>query len=155
MAYQLIITRSYMYMTSGATTLSQFSAGCHNRRKSRPDETTVKYVLNATPMMIARLPPYSRISSYMINDLHWVPISTHVTYKDMFLVAKSQLCLASKYLCELKLLPAPSTCQLCPVDYCDLPVAWSRTALFQNRAFAVVRPALWNDTPLAFQSVML
>src|SRR6218665_1191050 len=111
-------------MISGATTLSQFSAGCHNRRKSRPDETTVKSVLNAAAMMIARLPSYSRISSYMINDFHWVPISAHVTYKDMFQVAKSQLGLASKYLCELKskLLPAPTTCQqlLCPVDYCDL-----------------------------------
>src|SRR6218665_2881409 len=97
-------------MISGATTLSQFSAGCHNRRKSRPDETTVKSVLNAAAMMIARLPSYSRISSYMINDFHWVPISAHVTYKDMLLVAKSQLGLASKYLCELKskLLPAPT-----------------------------------------------
>src|SRR6218665_444702 len=142
-------------MISGATTLSQFSAGCHNRRKSRPDETTVKSVLNAAAMMIARLPSYSRISSYMINDFHWVPI----TYKDMFLVAKSQLGLPSKYLCELKskLLPAPTTCQqlLCHVDYCDLPVAWSRTALSQNRAFTVVSLALRNDIPPAFQSVML
>src|SRR6218665_844251 len=129
-----------MHMTSGATTLSQLSAGRHNRRKSRPDETAVKSVLNAAAMMIARLTPYSLISSYMINDLHRVPISAHVTYRDMFLVAKSQPGLASKYLCELKskLLPAPSTCQLFHVDYCDLPVAWSRTALSQNRAFAVV-----------------
>src|SRR6218665_2177977 len=38
---------------------------------------------------------------------------------------------------------------------CDLLVPWSRTSLFQNRAFAVVGPALCNDTPPALRSVML
>src|SRR6218665_476991 len=32
---------------------------------------------------------------------------------------------------------------------------WSRTSLSQNRAFAVVGPALWNDSPPALRSVML
>ena len=34
-------------------------------------------------------------------------------------------------------------------------VGWSHTSLSQNRAFAAVGPALWNDTPSALQSVML
>src|SRR6218665_2175812 len=29
-------------------------------------------VLNAAARMIARLPPYSHISDYMINELHWL-----------------------------------------------------------------------------------
>jgi len=33
--------------------------------------------------------------------------------------------------------------------------ARSRTSLSQNRAFAVVAPSLWNDTPPTLQSVML
>ena len=37
----------------------------------------------------------------------------------------------------------------------DLLVPWSRTSLSQNRAFAVVGPALWNDIPPALRSVML
>ena len=39
-------------------------------------------------------------------------------------------------------------------DHCDL-IPWSHTSLSLNRAFAVVGPALWNDTPPALQSVML
>jgi len=41
--------------------------------------------------------------------------------------------------------------QLC----CDILVHWSRTSLSQKRAFAVVGPALWNETPPALRSVML
>src|SRR6218665_24344 len=41
------------------------------------------------------------------------------------------------------------------VDRCDLLVPWSRTSLTQNRTFAVVGPALCNDTTPALQSVML
>ena len=37
----------------------------------------------------------------MINDLHWLSISAHVTYKDLLIVPKSKLGLALKYLCEL------------------------------------------------------
>jgi len=40
-------------------------------------------------------------------------------------------------------------------DRCDLLIPWSRTSLSQNRAFAVVDPALWNDTLPALRSVML
>src|SRR6218665_3837434 len=107
-------------------------------------------------MMIARLPPYSCISNYMMNDLHWLVILAHATDKDLFLAAKSQQGLAPKYLGELKSKPlsAPSTCQLRPVGHCDLLVAWSRTALSKSRTLALVSPELWNDSPLALQSMM-
>ena len=40
-------------------------------------------------------------------------------------------------------------------DRCDLLIPWSRILLYtQNRAFAVVGPELWIDTPPALQSVM-
>ena len=58
-------------------------------------------VLNAAARMLARLQPYSHISDYMINELHWLPIFARVRYKVLLLVAKSQQGLASKYLCEL------------------------------------------------------
>src|SRR6218665_1887706 len=106
--------------------------------------------------MIARLPPYSHISDYMIKELHWLPILTRVRYKVLLLVAKSQQGLAPRYLCELmsKPLSARSSRLLLSADRCDL-VPWSRTSLSQNWAFAVVGPALWNDTPPALRSVML
>ena len=53
-----------------------------------------------------------------------------------------------------KPLSARSSRPLLSADRCDLLVPWSRTSLSQNLAFAVVGPALWNDTP-ALQSVML
>ena len=50
--------------------------------------------------MIARLPPYSYISDYMINELHWLPVLARVRYKVLILVPKSQQGLAPKYLCD-------------------------------------------------------
>src|SRR6218665_1407589 len=54
-----------------------------------------------------------------------------------------------------KPLSARSSRPLRSADRCDLLESWSRTSLSQNRAFAVVGPALWNDTPPALRSVML
>ena len=114
-------------------------------------------VLNAAARMIAHLPPYSHISDYMINELHWLPDLARVRYKVQLLVAKSQHGLAQKYLCELmsKPLSARSSRPLLSADRCDLLIPWSRSSLSQNRAFAVVGPALSNDTPPALRSVML
>src|SRR6218665_1400749 len=92
----------------------------------------------------------------MINDLHWLPISAHVTYTLLLIVAKSQLGLALKYLCELmtKPLSARSSRPVQLADRCDDLVPLYRTALSQNRAFALMGPVLWNDSPPAFQNVM-
>src|SRR6218665_461406 len=62
---------------------------------------------------------------------------------------------APKYLCELmsKPLSAHSSRPQRSTDRCDLLAPWSRTSLSQNRAFAVVGPALWNDTPPALRNV--
>src|SRR6218665_204483 len=93
----------------------------------------------------------------MIKELHWLPILARVRCKVLLLVAKSQQGLAPKYLFELmsKPLSARSSRPLRSADRSDLLVPWSCTSLFQNRAFAVVGPALWNDTPPALRSLML
>src|SRR6218665_2840244 len=116
----------------------------------------VQSVLNAAARMIAHLPPYSHISDYMINELQLLPILARVRYKAILLVAKSQQGLAPKYLCELMSKPpsARSSRPLRSADRCYLLIPWSRTSLSQNRALAVVGPALWNDSP-ALRSVML
>ena len=62
---------------------------------------SVQSVLNAAARIIARLLPYSHISDYMIKFLHWLLILARVRYKVLLLFAKSQQCLAPKYLCEL------------------------------------------------------
>src|SRR6218665_3556626 len=108
----------------------------------------VQSVLNAAARMLARLLPYLHISDYMISELHWLPILARVRYKVLLLVAKSQQGLAPKYLCELISKPpsAHSSRPLRSADRCDLLIPWSRTSLPQNRAFAVVGHAFWNDT---------
>src|SRR6218665_2232277 len=89
--------------------------------------------------------------------LHSLPILVRIRYKVLLLIAKSQQGLAPKYLCELmsKPLSANSYRPLRSAYSCDLPITWSRTALSQNLAFAVIGPALWNDTPPALRSVLL
>ena len=108
-------------------------------------------VLNAAARMIARLPPYSHISDYMISEL------ARARYTVLLLVAKSQQGLVPKYLCELmsKPISARSSRPLCSADRCDPLVLQSRTSLSQNRTFAEVGPSLWNDIPPALRSVML
>jgi len=98
----------------------------------------VQSVLNAAARMISRLPPYSHISDYMINEMHWLPISARVRYKVLLLAAKSQQGLAPKYLSQLMFtpLPARSSRPLRSADRCDLLIPWSRTPLFQNLAQA-------------------
>jgi len=41
--------------------------------------------------LIARLPRYSHISSYIKEHLHWLPISTRMEYKVLLIVLKAQM----------------------------------------------------------------
>jgi len=45
----------------------------------------VQSVFNAAARMIVRLPPYSHISDYMINGMHWFPILARVRYNVLLL----------------------------------------------------------------------
>src|SRR6218665_386302 len=76
----------------------------------------------------------------MVNDLHWLPISAHVTHTVLLIVAK--LGLALKYLCEYNMskpLSARSSRPVQLADRCDDLVPLSRTAVSQNRAFALYK----------------
>ena len=86
---------------------------------------SVQSVLKAAVRMIARLPPYSRICDYMINELHRFPVLARVRYNVLLLVAKSLQGLAPKYLCELmsKPLSARSSRPLRSANRCDLLIS--------------------------------
>ena len=66
-------------------------------------------VLNAAARLIARLPRFSHISSFMVEELHWLPLSVRIQFKVLILVLKSHLGLAPKYLCDLMLHPLSAT----------------------------------------------
>src|SRR6218665_60020 len=53
-------------------------------------------VLNAAARLIARLPRYSHISSYINEHLHWLPISTRIENKVLLIVLKAQMEVAPK-----------------------------------------------------------
>src|SRR6218665_2210860 len=59
--------------------------------------------------LIARLPKFSHISSFMINQLHWLPLSAHLEFKILVLVLKSKLGVAQKYLMEHIRFTLPAT----------------------------------------------
>src|SRR6218665_363546 len=91
------------------------------------------------------------------NGLHRALVS-HILYKVLLLIAKFQHGQAPKYLCEFMSQPLSAHSSSHPLrsaDHFDLLVPWFHSSLSQNRAFALVGPALWNDSPPALRSVML
>src|SRR6218665_2480222 len=58
----------------------------------------IQTVINASARLIARLPSFSLISSFMTQTLHWLPFTTRIEFKVLFLVLKSQLCSVPKYI---------------------------------------------------------
>src|SRR6218665_3748317 len=73
--------------------------GLHKSRLS-----TIQSVLNAAARLIARLPRFIHISTYMSNMtevLHWLPIASRIKFKVLLLVSKSQLGFAPAILLTL------------------------------------------------------
>src|ERR1043165_3112579 len=53
-------------------------------------------VLNTAARLIARLPRYSHISTFMFDDLHWLPLHARIQFKILTLIFKAQRGLAPK-----------------------------------------------------------
>src|SRR5688572_25418535 len=62
-------------------------------------------VLNAAARLIARLRRFSHISTFVAEQLHWLPLSVRIQFKVLILMLKSQLGVAPKYLCHQILCP--------------------------------------------------
>ena len=56
-------------------------------------------VLNAAARLIARLPRFSHISTFIFEQLHWLPLTARIQLKVLLLVCRFYLGLAPKYLC--------------------------------------------------------
>src|ERR1043165_2440068 len=65
-----------------------------------------------TSRLIARRPRFSHISTFMDEQLHWLPLSVRIQLKVLILMLKSQLGLAPKYLCHQILRPLSATSKL-------------------------------------------
>src|SRR6218665_2631258 len=53
-------------------------------------------VLNATAKLTARLQHHSHISTFMLEQLHWLPLSPRSKFKILILVSKTQRSLTPK-----------------------------------------------------------
>ena len=114
-------------------------------------------VLNAAARLIARLPRFSHISTFMAEQLHWLPLSVRIQFKVLILMLKSQLGLAPKYLCHQILRPLSATSKrpLRSSDRLDLFVPRVRTTMAQSRSFVCIGPSLWNRLPPSLRSTIL
>src|SRR5688572_10468314 len=117
----------------------------------------VQSVLNAAARLIARLPRFSHISSYMLEKLHWLPLTARIQLKVLVLVCRSYSGLAPKYLCCLVRRPISATSHrpLRSLDRLDLLVPRARTTMAKSRALAFIGPSLWNQHPSSTRSLML
>ena len=57
-------------------------------------------VLNAAARLIVRLPRFSHISTFMFEQLHWLPLTARIQLKVLVLICRSYLGLAPKYVCD-------------------------------------------------------
>src|SRR6218665_3269983 len=105
--------------------------------------------LNADARLIARLPRYSHMSSYIKEHLHWLLISTRIEYKVLLIVLKAQMGVAPKYLRDAIRLPtyASSLRPLRSLERRELFVHRTRTTMTMSRSFSVIGPSLWNRLP--------
>ena len=109
--------------------------------------------------LIARLPKYSHISTFMFHELHWLPLGlrARTQFKILTLILKSQRGLAPKYLTNALLRPhsASSHRPLRSSNRLDLLVPRSRTAMAQSRSFVSIGPSLWNALSPSVRSTLL
>src|SRR6218665_1892621 len=114
-------------------------------------------VLNAAARLIARIPRFSHISTFMTEQLHWLSLSARIHFKIIFLVYKAFLGLAPSYLGKLIMRPlsAISDRPLRSLVRNDLLVPWSRTSTSQQCAFASAGPLLWNCLPVKTRAQIL
>src|SRR5688572_11512754 len=110
--------------------------------------------------LIARLPLFSHISTFIAEHLHWFPLIARIRFKILLLTSRHSrvlLGLASRYLCDSMRRPlsAASGRSLRSLDRHDLLVPRSRTATAQHRAYASVGPLLWNYLSSTIGSVIL
>ena len=106
-------------------------------------------VLNATARLVLNLPKFSRITSAIRDELHWLPVVFRSQYKLCIIVRNCFIGSAPLYLREL-CTPATSVTgrqHLRSAARNDLIVPQFRTVNFGQRGFSVSGPRLWNSLP--------
>ena len=102
-------------------------------------------VLRSAARLIGRIHKFGHVTSYMLHDLHWLPLHLRISYRIVSLVWRSLLGIAPSYLSAL-CCPTSAVSDrrsLRSTDQGLLLVPFARSAAKQRRAFSVV----WNGLP--------
>jgi len=99
----------------------------------------IHLVLNTAARLVARFPRYSHISTYMFDELQWLPLRARIQFKILTLIFKAQRSLAPKYVVDVVFRPHSASYNrtLSSLDSIDFLVPLSRTALAQSRSFCL------------------
>src|SRR6218665_2342105 len=98
---------------------------------------TLQSVLNSAARLIARLHRDSHISSFIKEQLYWLPISPRIEHKGLLLILKAQLGVAPKYLQDSIIFPCSATSlrPLRSLDRRDLLVPEAKTTMVKSRCY--------------------
>ena len=110
--------------------------------------TTVRSQRHTTRLVL-NLPKFSRITSAIRDELHWLPVVFRSQFKLCIIVRNCFIGSAPLYLREL-CTPATSVTgrqHLRSAARNDLIVPQFRTVNFGQRGFSVLGPRLWNSLP--------
>ena len=88
----------------------------------------------------------------VLIQLHWLPVHFRILFKVLLLVYNALNGMAPLYITELL---SYRTCSrtLCSTDQKLLAVPKSRLKTYEDRAFSVAAPKLWNELPLDLRSL--
>ena len=115
-------------------------------------------VLNASARLISGTARWEHISSFIRNQLHWLPVALRVQFKLLSMVCNCLNDTAPAYLRELwnQALIIPGRSALRYSSHGDLIILrFIRLASYQRRSFAISAPSLWNCLPPAFRHEIL
>ena len=112
-------------------------------------------VLNCAARVVAKLPKFSHISTYMRDTLHWLPVADRIIFKIILMGRTSMAGTAPEYISDLCILVStqPGRSSLRSAARGDLLVPRSRTSTRSHRAFSCTAPTLWNSLPLEIRNI--
>ena len=102
-------------------------------------------VQNTAARIVCRIGKYERITPVLV-DLHWLPVHYRIVFKILLLVYKSINGMSPGYLSDL-LQFCKSSRSLRSVSDELLSLQRTATKTYDDRAFTIFAPRLWNTLP--------
>src|SRR3984885_10081425 len=117
-------------------------------------------VLRSAARLVGGIPRHGHVSSYMLDDLHWLPLLQRIFYRLSCIAWRCVHALGPSYLCEFFVSVSASYGRrsLRSASHGNIQVPFARLATMQKRSFSVVGavgPTTWNDLPMNLRLIPL